>query len=426
MKIVVAASFLLLSMYSFSMDLGLEEAVKKAYKYNYSIKQTEKELENSNLSIKEAYKGALPQIDLSSSYSGEENVGTESSGTGSEDFGFSSGVTLSQPIYTGGKTRTAIKSAKIYKALYENRYEESKKNIRLEIVEKYADILKLQDQLSVAKKSWKERQESYKRVNKFYELKMVPKTEVLKLEAALSEAEAYIIDTENRINVAKLELKKDTGISYETDINLKRLNITNYSLANLDLSEDIKTALNKGITAKLNKYNTQLTKANEVTARSEFMPKIDFNVSYSTYDQDTAPETSFSDSVDGDWQWTAGLNLNWNIFDWGKNLDAYKRSKNESKIASYQELDALDKLEVSIRTAYADVENFEKLIEVRKKSLESERENFKYEKLRYENSIIDTIDYLEAETNLRQAEVNYSDTVLEYFAAYETYLNLIN
>lgn len=426
MKIIVAAGFLLLSMYTFSMDIGLEEAIEKAYEYNYSIKQTEKELENSKLSIREAYKGALPQIDLSSSYSGEESDGTENSGTGSEDFGFSSSATLSQTIYSGGKTRTAIKSAKIYRSFYENRYKESKKNIRLEIVEKYADILKLEDQLSVFKKSWNERLESHKRVKKFYELKMVPKTEVLKLEAALSEAEADIIDTENRINVAKIELKKDMGINSGVDVELIRLDITDYTLEKISLSDDVERALNEGISAKLSKYSTQLTEASEVTARAELMPKIDFALSYSTYDQDTSPETSFSESVNGDWQWTAGLNLTWNIFDWGKNLDAYKRAKNESKIASYQELDTLDNLEVSIRTAYADIENLAKLIEVRKKALESERENFKYEKLRYENSIIDTIDYLEAETNLRQSEVDYSDTVLEYFVAYETYLNLID
>ncbi len=421
MKKLSVLIFLLMSMYSFSMDIGIEDALQKAYEYNYGIKQSEKELENSKLSIREAYKGALPVLDLNSAYSGEESDGTES-----EDFGFSSSITLSQPIYTGGTVRTAIKSAKIYENLYENKYEGTKNDTRLGIVESYANILRLEDQLSVYKKSLDERQESYRRIKKLLELKMVPKTEVLKLEASLSQAEANIIDTENRINVAKIRLKKDIGMDSKTEINLKKLDATAYSLESIDLSGDIERALDESISAKLSKYNTQLTKASEVIARSELMPKINFQMSYSTYDQETAPVTSFSDSIDGDWQWTAGVNLTWNIFDWGKDLDAYKRAKNNTEIAAYQESDSLDNLEVSIRTAYADIENLSKLIKVREKALESEQENFKYEKLRYENSIINTVDYLEAETNLRQAEVDYSSTVLEYYVAYETYLSLID
>ena len=120
-----------------------------------------------------------------------------------------------------------------------------------------------------------------------------------------------------------------------------------------------------------------------------------------------------------------GITINGTLFDWGSNYDAYKQTKNNTKIAQEDEKEAQDSIEVNLRTSYLELLRLSKLKESKEKALESSSENFRYQKQRYEEQLINSTDFLNAENSLRESEIGLVNAELDLYYQYKNYLTLL-
>ncbi|WP_319200644.1 TolC family protein [uncultured Ilyobacter sp.] len=414
MKKKILGMMLIMSCSSFGMEVSLEKAVDMAFKNNRDLKNSKIETVQQDLLYKETAKGALPTVSIEGGY-------TDDRDDSYDDGYFENGIILTQPIYSGGEIYYGIEGAKKSKELYNINYEKEKWDTRLEVVKQYITILQLQKTLEVYETSKVEKEEEIKRQQEFYNLGLIDKSEILKVESSLYESKSDIIETKNEIQKEKITLKKLMGISLEEDILLKDIEVEKIDPEKIEFENDLKNAVKESLESKKLKLNAEITKLEEKATKSEFLPEVDLEYAYESSDM-----ASFSDSADvKDWNWSIGVSFEWEIFNFGGSMDSYKSAKLDTEKAEISRDNSIEDLKKEITSAYLEIETLYSLIETRKKSYETSNEIYEIDREKYANRLIDTVDYLQTESDLREAQVNYINVQMDYYQAYEEYLNLI-
>jgi outer membrane protein TolC len=300
-------------------------------------------------------------------------------------------------------------------------YQKDMTDTRLKVVKEYVKILQLEKALEVYKASQKERKEELKMQKVFYDLGIIDKSEILKVESSLYETQSDILEAGNSISTEKIVLKKIMGISLKENIKLKDITTSILSPEDIKVEMDKKIALKESLEIKQQKLNLDIKKLEQKVSRSDFFPKIDLDYTY-----ESPEEASFSKASQGnDWEWTVGVSFEWDIFNFGSSMDSYERKKLETEKVSILVEDSKEELEQNIITYYLNMKTLYNLIDTKEKYYETLKETYEIDKEKYANRLIDTVDYLQTESDLREAEVEYINSQLDYYLAYEEYLNII-
>lgn len=405
---------LIVSSFAEKIVLTLDEAVETAKSKEKQIKQAEVNLENYKLQKDEAFKSSLPQVTYSGYYGQIEDV---------NDATNRYYLQVTQPIFNGFIIKTAIENADKYLDLGKLALENTKNQVGLNTTETYVNIQKLNRQLHILNNSKKVLEENQTRIDRLYELGMVAKTEELNIKQSLIEIETNIIQLENAIEINLMNLKNSLGIDIDEEIVLNDIENLEVDTASIDVDADIEKAKSDNITMQMQKITTDLTEASEVSSRAELMPSVNLSAQYGNL---SAVSGGISDAFkDENLSWTIGVTVSGTLFSWGKKVDAYDRAKNNTLNAKYNERIAEENIELGIKSAYLELLRLEKLKEARVKALESSKENFKLQSKSYENQLITSTDFLNAENELRQTEISLMETELDLFYAYQNYMTLI-
>ncbi|ADO83536.1 TolC family protein [Ilyobacter polytropus] len=403
-----------LSMYAYSetITLDLNQCIERALSSSYTIKNADIDLENSKLQVREAYKEALPKI----SYTGLYDKNDESIYGDNQDRNdnYYNRIELIQPLYRGGLIGAGIEAAKKIRELSDYEFLESRSDLRLLVIEKYLNILKLQKGLEVYQASLKDVNGQYKKAQRKYELRLFSKADVLPFATRVRNIRTNIIRIKNEIKITELELKNEIGIHRKTELKLEPIDSMNYDLSGIDIEADVDLARENNRDSKMARLDYEITKANESLARSEFFPKVDLNFGYTGEDGDF-------DGASEDWKWDAGITVTMNLFEFGQNVDAYNRYKNETEKSRNLESKARDNIEVTLRSNFSELIRLKETVKEQQAAVESSYENYSVEKRRYENGLVSVVDLLQIESDLREAKLSLLEAALDYYLAYERY-----
>lgn len=399
-----------LNTFSATVNLSLEDAIQKAYENNRGIKNSKTELENSKIDKKMAFKSGLPSV----SYNAQTSIDGELSKIS---------LALNQTVFDGGRTIAAIKNSNRYLNLGEYNLESTKNSVELAVINQYVTILNNQKQLEIYKNSKKELEGSYQRITRKYELGLVNKTEVLNMNYSIINLESLIIQIENALEISKLNLKNTLGINKSDEVALMEIENLNIDIKDIDFEKDLEQSKISSLTAKKAKTMTELQKASEVNKRSLLMPNISLNVLYGnlSYVPGNLLDATKEKHIDS----ATSITISGTLFDWGSNWNAYQQAKNKTKIAIETENTTQDTLEINLKTTYLELLRLEKQKEAKEKALESSKENYNYQKQRYEEGLISTLDYINAENTYRESEIGLLATKLSSYYTYRNYLNLL-
>jgi outer membrane protein TolC len=152
------------------------------------------------------------------------------------------------------------------------------------------------------------------------------------------------------------------------------------------------------------------------------MPKVNGFVNYGTSSQ-----TEFDALLkEANYNGTIGLNVSWELFDWGQTKDDIKKSDKQYQIYQLKEEDTLDNLRLGLRQVYYQLVSLEKTLDTKKIAMDKANEVYKLEQERYSYQLITLRDLLSAETQLRQSKIDYISTKLNYYylvSKYGAYLD---
>ncbi len=434
MKKVLGILFLM-STAAFARNLTLDEAIELSLNNSKKIQISSKNMKIGELNLARAFKTALPSVAYEGSYSrfehtkrdmyGREtgvNKTADPSGRGykyySEKGGYSSKVVISQPIFQGGAILGGIKGAKAQSNIMDLSYIAEKRDVRLDTIQMYSNIIRYQKDLEALETSKKELEIRHKEQKNKLDLKLIIKADLLKTEVSMLEVESNIVQVKNLIEVEMKKLKIETGLLDE-ELTLTDFSVPEGLSEGIDFDKDMVTAKTSSLDALIAKNNVEYAKAEKMVAFSDNLPKVNAFVQYGGYERDSMDDTFHNE------EWRGGVSVSWEMFNFGSGIDSYRAANESYKIEKLNDSIAQDNIEINLTTAYSEVIRLEKLRIAMRSSLEASQENYAIDTERYKAGLLSTQDYLNSEAQLRQSKVDYNKAETDYLVAFERYRSLL-
>lgn len=168
-------------------DLSIDEAVDMALAKNNDVKIANEEKMAAQANY-EATKGANGvSISLGSSLSARDSADT------TFERGNSNSISVTLPLYTGNKNELNIDSKKLELLKSELNLERTEETIKYNTIKAYFDILEAKQNVNIEQESVNNYESHLTDVRNLYAAGSIPKSDVLRSEVALSNAQQSLI-----------------------------------------------------------------------------------------------------------------------------------------------------------------------------------------------------------------------------------------
>ncbi len=421
----------------------LEECVTYAVDNNLTIEQFELDLENARIDKSDAIGSLLPNLNAQASTSGSTGLILDPTTNGfvsATIFSASSNVTSSVMLFDGLRNIHRLNRAKLNALANQYRLDNLVDDIRLNVANGYLLVLSNKEALKVSQAQYAVTQEDLKRTKELVESGVVPRGDLLEIEATVANQEQQIVNGRNLVLLSRISLAQLLQITdYENfDISDEEFNVPPADILKYSPKVIFDKALSFRNDIKFSQSNVELAEKDLQIAKGAVFPTVgaffNYNTRYSdqTRDPFTGEKIAFRDQLWINDGISYGAQLSIPIFNGFSTRNNIKRSQISVDKARLQlEQDKLD-LETTINQAYVDVENNAKLYEAAQKTLEARRLAYDYTKERFDVGLMNAFDFSQAQARVDNAEAEvirskynyiFRIKVLEFFYGLPIVLN---
>jgi outer membrane protein len=421
----------------------LQECVTYAVDNNLTIEQFELDLENARIDKSDALGNMLPNLNAQTSTSGSTGLILDPTTNGfvsATIFSASANVTSSVTLFNGLRNIHRINRAKINEISNQYRLDNLVDDIRLNVANNYLSVLSNKESLKVAKAQYAVTVEDLKRTKELVKSGVVPRGDLLEVEATAATQEQTIINNQNLVLLSRIALAQLLQITdyVNFDIADEEFNVPTSDI----LKYSPKVIFDKALTfrndIKFSETGVELAEKDLEIAKGAVYPTVgaffNYNTRYSdqTRDPFTGEKIAFQDQLWINDGISYGAQLNIPIFNGFSTRNNIKRSQISVEQARIQlEQTKLD-LETTINQAYVDVENNAKAYDASLKTLDARRLAYEYTKDRFEVGLMNAFDFSQAQSRVDNAEAEvirnkynyiFRIKVLEFFYGLPIVLN---
>ena len=443
--------FLIISSFSFSQEKWtLEMCVKRAIDENISIKQSELDYVDAEISRKNAIGNFIPNVNIGSSHSWNvglnqnittgllENITTQFS---------SMNLNLGIDVYNGLKNIKQLHLANLRILSSQFQLADMKEDISLLVANSYLQILFNKEFIKIQESQLELSKSEVERAKELVENGVIPKGDLYEFEANLAGVEKTLIDAQNNFALSKISLAQLLLLdNYQTfDIADKEYELQVSNILDKSPEEIFAVAVSTKNEIKLFETNLDIAKKNLELNKSFLQPRLSAFYSYSTriaysdrlvgtgefqnvpigFVENTNQRVltpvqktkiigaeSFSEQFDRNAGQNFGLSLSipiLNNFSVRSNVDRSKVNilRNENQLLQ-KKLD----LENTINQAHKDAQGAMKAYTASKKSLESRKLSYDYARDKFELGAMSSFDFTQVKQRFESAQ---SDLITSKF-----------
>ncbi|NGX56743.1 MAG: hypothetical protein K1060chlam5_00989 [Candidatus Anoxychlamydiales bacterium] len=314
----------------YSENLSLNEAVKISYTYNKKLLASNEKKYFAKAKVLESLYNFLPAIEPLGSYtyldshaklqtnSGEIKVGKK------ENASFT--LQATQPIFNGGALLSGYRASRYGSFIVNENILSGYQKLYFEVAKAYYDILLSRKLLEVFELSYKSAKEHYDEVKIKHENGLASDYDLLRSEVEVTNFNANFIKQKNKVSIFKTTFSKLLGMNQDYQFNLE--NILEFKDFQIEEKEIMKTSFLSRPDLKAKHFEVSVQKQMLNIARSNYLPKINFQAAQRWGAEDsniTTPDRWAKDL-------SARIFLKWDIFDFGN-----KRSKVRQQAALLRE-----------------------------------------------------------------------------------------
>lgn len=406
----------------------LQECVEYAVENNLTVEQFELDLENAKIDKSDAVGNMLPS--LNGTMSASSNTGfsinpTNNLPTNSTANNVNISATSSITLFDGLRNINQLHRAKMNAIANQYRLDNLKDDIRLNVANAYLQVVSNKEQLKTFRAQYAVTEQDLKRTKELVESGVVPRGDLLEIEATAANQEQQIVNGESNVLISRINLAQLLQITdYENfDIAEEEFDIPPSDI----LDNSPKVIFDKAMTfrndIKFSESNVELAEQDVKIAKGAYLPTLSAFFQYGTRYSDVTqipdgngvPYTpSLTDQL---WIFDGisyGAQLNIPIFNGWSTRNNVTRSQISLEKAKLQlEQDKLD-LENTIQQAYVDVNTFEKAYAAAEKTLEARTLAYEYAKERYDVGLMNAFDFSQAQARVENAQADVIRTKYDY------------
>lgn len=412
----------------------LQECVTYAVENNLTVAQFELDLENAKIDKSDALGNYLPTLSASATYSSNTGFSinpTNNLPTNTTQNNVNAGINTSVNIFNGLRNRHRMNRAKLNAVANQYRLDDLKDDIRLNVANAYLQVLSNKEGLKVARAQYAVTEQDLKRTKELVDSGVVPRGDLLEIEATAAGQEQQIVNTEGSVQISKIGLAQLLQITdYENfDTSDEAFEVPISDILNNAPNTIFAKALEFRNDIKLSKSNVELAEKDLQISKGALLPTMTGFANYGSRYSDVAqipiaglppnsPPQFFTPSfTDQLWIFDGvgfGVQLNVPIFTGFSARNGIQRARIDVERAKLQlEQDKLD-LENIINQAYVDVSTFYKAYEAAEKTLEARRLAYQYSKERFDVGLMNAFDFSQAQSRVDNAEADVIRTKYDY------------
>ncbi|MFG6411267.1 MAG: TolC family protein [Bacteroides acidifaciens] len=307
---------------------------------------------------------------------------------------YAGAITLTQPLYMGGKIRAYNKITQYAEELARQQHQGGMQEVIMSTDQAYWQVVSLTNKKKLAEGYLKLLQQLDSDVEKMIAEGVATKADGLSVRVKVNEAEMTLTKVEDGLSLARMLLCQLCGLDLSSPISLADENMEDIPLLASDTGFDISTAYENRPEIRSLELATQIYKQKINVTRAEHLPSIALIGNYMV----TNPSVfnSFENKFKG--MWNVGVMVQIPIWHWGEGVYKTRAAKAEARIAQYQLQDAREKIELQVNQAAFKVNEAGKKLVMSTKNMEKAKENLRYATLGFKEGVIATSNVLEAQT----------------------------
>lgn len=322
---------------------------------------------------------------------------------------YAGAITLTQPLYMGGKIRAYNKITKYAEELARQQHNTGMQEVILDTDQAYWQVISLVNKKKLAEGYLKLLEKLDSDVEKMIAEGVATKADGLSVRVKVNEAEMTLTKVEDGLSLARMLLCQLCGIDLSTPIVLEDEQIDDIPLMENTSQANVETALANRPELHSLELATKIYKQKVNVTRAEFLPSVALMGNYMA----TNPSVfnSFENKFKG--MWNVGVMVQIPIWHWGEGIYKVKAAKAEARIAQYQLDDVKEKIELQVNQSAFKVREAAKKLVMAKKNLEKADENLRYATLGFEEGVIAPSNVLEAHTAWLSAQSEKIDAQID-------------
>lgn len=387
---------------------SLNDCVDYALKNNLSLKQSELNIQQKEIQKKQSKMQMFPTINSNSSFN--KNEGRYINPT-TNDFveevsnSLNLSLTTNITLFSGFKNINQLKkdANEHLKSIYD--LETAKNNLITTIALSYLQILFNDELHQTALKQFYLTKDQENRISTLVEAGSLAKGELLNIQSQRALEEQQLTQTENQLNLSKLQLAQLLELKNHQNLNILKLDL---NIPSLNLRDSIKTDYERALEIQSSIKSTELQVNSALydlkIAKSNYAPNIVLGHKTSSVYADNVMGYSFEEQLRNNKQSGIFLNLNIPIFNQWTVQNAVSQSKIQIENSRLIAQQAKNELRKNMEQALADELAAYKKYQAAKKSVEASKESYAYISERYELGMVNSYEFNESKNKLIASE----------------------
>lgn len=406
------------------MKLSMEQCRDMALTTSEELKQADNRLRQAELDDRIAATARLPKIEGSATGAyvlpDIEMTGMELAMRGA----YMAGLTLTQPIYTGGKISAGRQMARLGRQIADQQLRMTRMDVLVDADNAYWSYIAVRRKVRMLESYSTQMDTIYKQTSSAVAAGMAIENDLLRIEAKRTEIEYQLQRARNGADLCRMALCNVIGAPLDTAIEPTdtTFNIESPTAMSLDIARRPEV----GLLEKQIDVNMQRIR----DARSEMLPTVGLSAGYSYYGNiklkgfadmgngTTVPYTQeFRDGIG-----IAMLAVKIPIFHWGESRKKLHKARYELDNSQLELQRNMRLMSIEAQQAVQNVEDGYRMIHTAESGLRQAEENLRVMRNRYAAAMSPLTDLLDAQSQWQQAQSNLIEAQTQYMIYRTDYL----
>ena len=392
-----------------------------ALDYNEMLKKADNKVRQAELDKAVAFASYLPKFEgsLTGTYlfPDMDVMGSELQMRGM----YMAGISLIQPVYSGGKIRTANKLAEIGEECAKEQLRKTRMDVIAEADKAYWTYVAVLEKVKMLDSYEKQMLALYDMASESVNAELSTENDLLRISAKRSEIQYQLQKVRNGADLCRISLCHVIGAGFDTMIEpvdtVLKIN------APSEMSEDISSRPEFRLLQKQVDAGLQQVKL----ARADILPTIGLSAGYAYYGNvklngvamdalgNAHPYTQKFDDGFG----LAMASVSIPVFSWGAGLKKIKKARIEAENARLDMTHNVKLMNIEVRQAVQNVKDGYQLVQTATIGLQLAERNLQQMTQKYEVSMATLTDLLDAQSQWQTAKSNFIEAQTQY-KIYET------
>lgn len=405
--------------------LTLERAIQIAMSNNISLKIASLDVDKSKWQVAAAKTRRLPNFNTNLFASGNLNSPAFTFDRGifglvndvpvpskNMKVDLSQGLTgfamaqVAQPITQLYKIHLGIREKQLSSDLANQQFQGKRQSVVADVKQAYYAVLQTESALKSTEATVKQYEETDRVVLQYIAQEAVLQSDSLDVKAKLAQARYQVVELRNNLQTQKEQLNYLLSRDLETDFTTEP--VPPVSLTETDLQAAQQTALAQRPEIKEAEINVQRADVDRKLAKSQYIPDLGVAFHYySPLNTEILPKNVAA----------AGLEMNWEPFDWGRRKDEVNAKKITFEQSQYQLKDVRSKILLDVNDRFRKLDQSRQLLAVAQAEQAAATEKLREVNDQFRQSSVLLREVLQQQAAVANANHDYDQALLAFWTA---------